>query len=212
MSDPTITDPSGGRASAQALREITGAWWILVLVGCLSVVAGAIVLAEPDNSLSVLVIVSGIYIVLSSLLELWSVAFVSRSGTAALFGVLGIVIGILLIRHPIHGILAATLLVGLWFVAIGVIRLLDALGMERRAWALAVAALQIVVGIVLVASPHIGLATLALLIGLSFILNGVALVALGTVLRALHRAAPPAAAAPPAGASPAAPPDPAGRT
>jgi uncharacterized membrane protein HdeD (DUF308 family) len=189
MSEPPITDPTNERASVDALREVTGSWWVLLLVGALSVIAGAIVLAEPDNSLTVLVIVSGIYIVLSSLLELWSVAFVSRSGTAALFGVLGIVIGILLIRHPINGILAATLLVGLWFVAIGVIRLLDALGMKRGAWALAVAALQIVVGIVLVASPHIGLATLALLLGIAFILNGIALIGLGTVIRALHRSA-----------------------
>lgn len=195
MSDPSITDPTSERASVDALHEVTGAWWVLVLVGVLSVIAGGIVLAEPDHSLSVLVIVSGIYIVVSSLLELWSVAFVSRSGTAALFGVLGIVIGILLIRHPINSILAATLLVGLWFVAIGVIRLVDALGMKRGAWALAVAALQIVVGIVLVASPHIGLATLALLIGIAFILNGIALVGLGTVVRALHHSAAPAASA-----------------
>jgi uncharacterized membrane protein HdeD (DUF308 family) len=191
MSDPTITDPSGDRASAEGLREVTGAWWVLLLVGCLSVIAGVIVLVEPDNSLSVLVIVSGIYIVLSSVLELWSAAFHSRSGTAALFGVLGIVIGILLIRHPINSILAAALLVGIWFVAIGVIRLLDALGSKRGAWALAVPALQIVVGIVLVASPHIGLATLALLVGISFIINGIALVAFGTIVRALHRSVAP---------------------
>jgi uncharacterized membrane protein HdeD (DUF308 family) len=189
MSDPPITDPTGERASIDALRDVTGSWWVLLVVGCLSVIAGAIVLAKPDHSLSVLVIVSGIYIVLSSVLELWSVAFASRGPTAALFGVLGIVIGILLIRHPIGGVLAATLLVGLWFVAIGVIRLLDALTMERGKWALAVAALQIVAGIVLVASPHIGLATLALLIGIAFILNGIALVGLGTVIRALHRSA-----------------------
>jgi uncharacterized membrane protein HdeD (DUF308 family) len=189
MSDPPITDPTPERVSVEALREVTGSWWILLLVGCLSVIAGAIVLAEPDHSLSVLVIVSGIYIVLSSVLELWSGASVSRSGTAALFGVLGIVIGILLIRHPIGGVVAATLLVGVWFVAVGVIRLLDALTTERRTWALAVAALQIIAGIVLVASPHIGLATLALLIGIAFILNGIALVGLGTVIRALHRSA-----------------------
>jgi uncharacterized membrane protein HdeD (DUF308 family) len=175
---------------------VTSSWWVLLLIGVLSVIAGVIVLADPDNSLSVLVIVSGIYIVLSSVLELWAVAFVSRSGTAALFGVLGIVIGILLIRHPVNSILAATLLVGLWFVAVGVIRLVEALGSKRGAWALAVAALQIVVGIVLVASPHIGLATLALLIGIAFILNGIALVGLGVVIRTLHRAAAMAVAPP----------------
>jgi uncharacterized membrane protein HdeD (DUF308 family) len=202
MSDPSIIEPSDDRASIEALREVTGSWWILLLIGCLSVIAGGIVLAKPHHSLAVLVIVCGIYIVLSSVLELWSLAFVSRSGTAALVGVLGIVIGILLIRHPIGGITAATLLVGVWFVAVGVIRLLDVLTMERGKWGLAVAGLQIVAGIALVASPHIGLATLALLIGIAFFLNGIALIGLGTVIRALHRAVPVGA--------PAAP-DPAGR-
>jgi uncharacterized membrane protein HdeD (DUF308 family) len=76
MPDPPITDASVDRASADALREVTGSWWVLLLIGCLSVIAGAIVLAKPHHSLTVLVIVCGIYIVLSSLLELWSVAFV----------------------------------------------------------------------------------------------------------------------------------------
>ena len=71
------------------------------------------------------------------------------------------------------------------------------MGTKRGAWALAVAALQIVVGIILVASPHIGLATLALLIGIAFILNGIALVGLGTVIRALHRSAALVAPGPP---------------
>jgi uncharacterized membrane protein HdeD (DUF308 family) len=186
MTDPPITDPSRDRASADALRDITRSWWILLLIGCLSVIAGVIVLAKPSDSLSVLVIVCGIFIVLSSVLELWTVVTGSRSGTAVLLGVLGIVIGILLIRHPIGGVTAATLLVGVWFVAIGVIRLLDALTMDRGKWVLAVAGLQIVAGIVLVASPHIGLATLALLIGIALILNGAALGGLGIAVRALH--------------------------
>jgi uncharacterized membrane protein HdeD (DUF308 family) len=186
MTDPPITDPSRDRASADVLRDITRSWWILLLIGCLSVIAGVIVLAKPSDSLSVLVIVCGIFIVLSSVLELWTVVTGSRSGTAVLLGVLGIVIGILLIRHPIGGVTAATLLVGVWFVAIGVIRLLDALTMDRGKWVLAVAGLQIVAGIVLVASPHIGLATLALLIGIALILNGAALGGLGIAVRALH--------------------------
>src|ERR1700691_2986806 len=86
MSDPPITDPSGDRASGDVLRDITRSWCVVLLVGCLSVIAGVIVLAKPHHSLSVLVIVCGIFIVLSSVLELWSVAFASRGGTAALFG------------------------------------------------------------------------------------------------------------------------------
>jgi uncharacterized membrane protein HdeD (DUF308 family) len=54
-------------------------------------------------------------------------------------GVLGTVIGILLIRHPIHGVLAIALLVGIWLVAIGVLRLVWALALQHRLWSIAVA-------------------------------------------------------------------------
>ncbi|MBV8221691.1 MAG: hypothetical protein JO325_24770 [Solirubrobacterales bacterium] len=48
-----------------------------------------------------------------------------------------------------------------------------------------VAAIEIVFGIVIVANPNIGFATLALLVGLAFIVNGLGIIAVGVLLRAL---------------------------
>ena len=200
--DPSSSEPSAPeqRATPGELHEVTRSWWLVLLTGAISVVVGAIVLAKPNHSLTALVVICGIFIVLDSVLELVAGVFSEHSGAAALLGVLGVVIGILLIRHPVGGVLAATLLVGLWFVAIGVIRLISALTAERRLWRLIVAALEIVAGIVLVASPHIGFATLALLIGISFVVNGIALLAFGTVMRGVRRAVALPAQAPPPGA------------
>jgi uncharacterized membrane protein HdeD (DUF308 family) len=182
MSDRPITREATYAASA--------AWWMLLLVGALSLAAGLIVLAKPSHSLTTLAVVFGVFVLLDSIYELVTSLFAERGAVGALLGVLGIVIGILLIRHPVHGVLAVGLLVGIWFVAAGVIRLVRAFTLEARLWNIVVAVLEIAAGIVIVSSPHISFATLALLLGISLLLNGLAMVALGWAMHALRRAAP----------------------
>jgi len=84
------------------LRDITWCWWLVVLVGVLSIVAGVIILFEPGSSLATLAVIAGIFLLLDGILEL--VASFMRSttnrGLVALLGVLTAVIGVLLIRHP----------------------------------------------------------------------------------------------------------------
>jgi uncharacterized membrane protein HdeD (DUF308 family) len=162
------------------IRDVTWAWWVLMLLGVLSVVAGAIVIAKPSDSLSTLAVICGIFILFDSIMELGIAVFAERSGAAALLGVVGIVIGIILIRHPTHSVLAIALLIGLWLIAIGVIRLVRTFALiEGRVWNVVVAAVEIIAGIVIVSSPNIGFGTLAVLVGLGFILQGLAMVTLG---------------------------------
>jgi uncharacterized membrane protein HdeD (DUF308 family) len=171
------------------VREWTGAWWLLLLLGVLGVVAGVIVLLKPSNSLATLAVICGVFVLLDSILGLAMALFSKAGGAAALVGVLGIVIGILLIRHPVDSVLAIALLIGIWLVALGVIRLVRAFEFDRRAWSFVVAVVEIIAGIVIVASPHIGFATLALLVGISFLVNGFALCALGWTMHQVRGAA-----------------------
>lgn len=163
-------------------REMTSVWWLLSLVGLLSVAAGVIILAKPSNSLATLAVVAGIFLLIDGIAEL--VASVSGRtqgrGLVALLGVLSLILGIMLIRHPIQGVTAVALLIGIWLVAVGAVRFVAAFETDQhRGWNLAVAAVEVIAGIVIVSSPNIGLATLALLAGIAFIMNGIGLVALG---------------------------------
>jgi len=174
------------------LREWTWGWWLLVLVGVLSVVAGVIILFKPSDSLATLAVIAGIFVLIDGIMEL--IASFSRQtqnrGLVALLGVLSAIVGILLIRHPIAGVAAIALFIGIWLVAVGVVRLAVAFEDPRnRTWNLVVAGLELIAGIVIVASPDIGLTTLALLVGISFIINGIGLLALGRSLHALGQAA-----------------------
>jgi uncharacterized membrane protein HdeD (DUF308 family) len=181
MSDRPITRDQARVASAAS--------WMLMLVGALSVAAGLIVLAKPSHSLATLAVIFGVFVVIDSIYELVMSLFAERGAVEALLAVLGLVVGILLIRHPIHGVLAVALLIGIWFVAAGVIRMARAVALEARLWNVIVGLVELVAGIVIVSSPHIGFTTLALLLGISLILNGAAMVGLGWTVHQLRRAA-----------------------
>jgi uncharacterized membrane protein HdeD (DUF308 family) len=175
----------------EQLRTITWGWWLIVLVGVLSILAGVIVLAEPGNSLATLAVIAGIYLLLDGILEL--IASFMRStenrGLMALLGVLTAVIGVLLIRHPISGVTAVALLIGIWLIAMGVIRFVTAFAeFQHRSWHALAGALELIAGTVIVANPNIGYATLAVLVGIGFLLNGIGLITLGWGIRDVRHA------------------------
>lgn len=174
------------------VRELTWGWWLLALAGVLSIAAGVIFLFKPDNSLATLAVIAGIFLLIDGILELISAFFrgVSNRGLVALFGVLTAIVGVLLIRHPIGGVTAVALLIGIWLIAAGVIRFVTAFEeYEHRGWHAFAGVLELVAGIVIVSSPDIGYTTLAILVGIGFILNGIGLFGLGWGMRGVRREA-----------------------
>lgn len=162
-------------------------WWLLVLVGLVSVVAGGILVAKPSHSLATLSVVFGIFLLIDGIVDVVS-SFghaAENRALAAIIGLLAIVIGILLIRHPTTAVSAIGLLIGVWLVAAGVVRLLWAIAVGQHVvLRVLIALLEIVVGVIVVSDPHIGYATLAILIGIWLIVNGLAWIGLGFVVRA----------------------------
>jgi uncharacterized membrane protein HdeD (DUF308 family) len=187
----------GGRdldPAEEDVRRLTRLWWLVVALGLLSLVAGVIVIVKPSNSLKTLAVVVGIFVLLDGIAE-FVLAFDRRTanrGLVALLALLDVVVGILLIRHPVGGVKAIALLLAIWLIAAGVVRLIIAFDSHGdRVGRFVVAAIEIVFGIVIVANPNIGFATLAVLVGLAFIVNGLGLIAVGVLLRAVRNQPPP---------------------
>src|SRR3954467_9837787 len=144
------------------LHSATGAWWLVSLLGLLSIAAGRTLLFKPSDSLATLAVIAGIFLVIDAIVELLaSVTGATASrGLVALLGVLSLLAGIVLIRHPIQGVAAVALLIGLWLVTVGVVRLVQAVEVpDHRGWRLAAGGIEIIAGIAIVSSPDIGFAT-----------------------------------------------------
>jgi uncharacterized membrane protein HdeD (DUF308 family) len=172
--------------SEARVGESNSGWWLLSLVGLLSIVAGVIILFKPDDSLATLAVIAGIFLLVNGILELIASFMRSTSdrGLVALFGVLSVIVGVLLIRHPIGGVEFVAILVGLWLITVGVIRFATAFDeYAHRFWHGLAGALAMIAGVIIIVDPNIGFATLALLVGIGFIANGIGLSALGWGLR-----------------------------
>jgi len=181
--------------SSTEADESTGAWWLLMILGLLCVAAGVIVLAKPGDSLPTLAVIVGIFLLVDGCFELgMSLRRNTDSrGLVALLGVLNVVVGIALIRHPFTGVAAIALLTGIWLVAFGVVRFVAAFGEhEHRVWNIGLAVVEVAAGVIILADSRIGYATLALLVGLAFIARGAVIFAFGWVLHEARRGeAPP---------------------
>jgi uncharacterized membrane protein HdeD (DUF308 family) len=178
---------------ARELRALTWGWWLALLIGVLSIAAGIIVILKPSNSLATLAVVIGIFILVDGIAEIVAaIAGDTQSrGLLAIIGALSVVFGVLLIRHPLGGVRAVALLLGIWLIAAGVVRLIEAFAWPgHRIWRILVALVLGIAGIVIVSEPHIGYATLAVIAGIGFILYGLGMIAVGWAMHAIRQGGP----------------------
>lgn len=174
--------------NADQVRQFGRFWLLAVGLGVLSIIVGAVVLAKPDNSLRTFAVIVGIFILLDGIVQL--VEAIGRDttnqGLALLLGLLNLIVGILLIRHPIGGVQAVALFLGIWLIAAGMVRFAIVSNRPGNGRRFVLPVLQAVFGIVIVANPHIGFTTLAIVAGLAFIANGLVMIAFGLLLRSVR--------------------------
>jgi uncharacterized membrane protein HdeD (DUF308 family) len=155
-----------------------GKWWVVAVLGVLSIVAGVLALAYPDITLLVLGLIVGIYFMVFG--TLWVMLGVSEPLMSTggrilriLVGFLGLLAGLTCLVRPGAGVLTLLIALSFWFILVGVSDLARATeGHEHRVIASILGVVSIAAGVIIVANPDIGLATLALLAGLGFIVRG----------------------------------------
>ena len=170
---------------AGQLRKV---WWLVALVGVAGIAAGIILLVEPKNSLSTLTVVVGILLLLEGAVALLSSLLGDARNTAltAVGGVLGIILGIALIRNPFGGVNAVGIVIGLWLVLAGAIGIARAITERRHRIVRALlSCAEIAVGIIIVSEPRIGYTALAVIAGIWLIVSGISAIAFSI---SVHRA------------------------
>ncbi len=115
-----------------------------------------------------------------------------RGVEAGAAGVLSLIIGLYAVRHVLLTIVALALLLGIFWVANGVIELFTALSGSQasgRGWLVAMGIVSIVAGILLLAIPGLSLVVMVFLIGAWLIFFGVLQTALALRLRSATHSA-----------------------
>ena len=153
-------------------------WGWLLFLGILMVILGTVALFLIPAATIGTALVLGWLLVISGVMEMIHAFRVRRWGGLFLHligGVLGILIGLLIVTHPIAGAVVWTLLLASFMVVIGLFRLVAAISLRFPNWGWAVfdGIITLGLGILLWAQwPWSGIWFLGLAVGISLILRG----------------------------------------
>jgi len=171
----------------EPLGALRSAGWLLIAVGAISVIAGILAIVYPDITLLALAIFAGVNLCVLSVLSLVDAFTDDADGgsraLSAILGVLGLIAGLVILRRPGETLLVLVLVIGIWLVVSGVVHLIRGLGLPDRAVHLVLAAVEIVLGGLILALPDLSLRTVAVLAGIGFVLRGAVAIYAGWQLR-----------------------------
>ena len=178
----------------ELLRPIARYWWLWVAFGLLSIVAGAIALANPDLSLVALSVLFGCWLIAVGFFDVLGGVMAEGADTArrvlaVLLGVISLIAGVMCLRLPGAGLLALVIVVGAYLIVAGVLQIAGAVGDDQPWLAFAMGVVNLVLGILILALPDLSLVTFALLFGIGLVVRGALAVWVGLQLRRVRRGA-----------------------
>ncbi len=170
-------------------EELRHKWGWFLALGIALIILGTIALTIMPAATIATVMVLGWLMMFSGVVEAIH-GFQVRGWRGVVLhlvaGVLGIVVGLLIVTHPIAGALAWTMLFASFFTVIGMFRLMTAIRLKFPHWGWAVfdGAITLLLGILLFANwPLSGLWFLGFSIGISLVLRGWSYVMLAFAVR-----------------------------
>jgi uncharacterized membrane protein HdeD (DUF308 family) len=173
------------------IEELRHRWGWMLALGILMAVLGTIAFFIAPAATIGTVIVLGWLLVVSGVIEAVHAFRVHRWGGFFLHligGIVGVLVGLLVVTHPVAGALAWTMLFAAFFTVIGIFRLVTAISLRFPNWGWAVfdGIITLALGVILWAEwPWSGFWYLGIAVGISLILRGWSYVMLAIALHNL---------------------------
>jgi uncharacterized membrane protein HdeD (DUF308 family) len=160
-------------------RLAHGVWWWLLGLGVIAVLVGVVVLVWPSQTVRVVGVLFGIYLLFSGLVEI-IVAFAPGLHGMARFlrvltGALSILLGLISFRGALESILLLALWIGFGWLIRGITRAVVAASepyLPYRGWQIFGGVVLAIGGVVIIVSPVESVFALALLGGIWLIVIG----------------------------------------
>jgi uncharacterized membrane protein HdeD (DUF308 family) len=172
-------------------------WEWALAFGIITVLMGALVLAWPGRTLTVVAVLFGIQLMVAGIFR-FSAALArddERGGTRvllAMLGVLSFVAGLYAVRHVLLTLTALALTLGIFWIVNGAMETFAAVsfrGTPGRGWTIAMGVLSIVAGAVVLAYPGMSLLALTTVLGVWLLVFGGMELVVAFQLRSVGRAA-----------------------
>jgi uncharacterized membrane protein HdeD (DUF308 family) len=198
------------RDIADAIADVGGSPWWQIGYGVASGAVGLAALVWPDVTVVVLAVLFGLQLLVAGTYQICAAIAMPDTSAATrtlyvIVGFLAYVIGVVCLRSPEQTVVVLTLVLGAFWLVNGVVDLVQGIsgrGEPGRLWRCLGGLVGVVGGVVVLSSPGASALTLAWILGILLVLQGVIMV----VAAVSRRRRPVPAPLPPTGApTPAAP-------
>ena len=154
-------------------------WRAAFVVGLATAILGIIVAAVPETSLAVIAVLLGVLVIISGIYNVVEAFRGEEHGRVwrGIAGVVFIVAGLVLIRHLHLSLALIGLVIGLTWVVQGLAALIAGFsGTATRmgtGWSIFFGVISLIAGIVVISAPIASITTLAVLMGIWFVVMGI---------------------------------------
>jgi uncharacterized membrane protein HdeD (DUF308 family) len=192
MSAQPMPDRVAGLGSQDAIRGVTRAWWLFLIIGVLWILFGMFVLSYNVGSLLALAIFAGVTFIMTGINQLLSFGRV-EGGWRWLFlvgGALSIIAGIIAFVWPGRTLLVLSVVLAWFLVFKGIVDIVAAFSNHGRPWwwvTLILGILELLLGIWAAGYPGRSLIVFVNLVGIYAIFYGFTELFAGFELRGLGR-------------------------
>jgi uncharacterized membrane protein HdeD (DUF308 family) len=162
-----------GTPGLQMARE----WPALMIFGLITLALGVVIISWPQETLVVISVLMGIQLLIFGVFRLIG-AFATDAGSPGWQGFVGIVLiiaGIVVVRHPFETVAVLAVLLGIVWVIFGIVEVISAIadGSIEHRWSTAIAGLvSLAAGILVVSWPAPTVTVIAWISGLYLIIFG----------------------------------------
>ncbi len=177
---------------ASAIGSSINNWWMFLLRAALLIILGIWMIANPGMGAAALAIYLGIMYMFTGIIQIvFSISNRKKLedwGWYLLGGILDLVIGAYMLTHPGITVAVITILIGIMMAFLGgtlISKSLQLRNKDTEGWGylLAFGILTVIAGLLILFNPFAGAATLITIIGISFLIGGVASIVLAMRLR-----------------------------
>lgn len=160
-----------------AWRRIAGAGTVL---GVLTLLLGIVIMVWPHQTVLVVAVLFGIYLLVSGIAQLVQAVVGDLSGghraLLAFSGIFSVVLGLLAFRSLTHSVAILALFVGFGWLIRGIVVMVSAIsekGMPGRGWFIFSGALSAIAGVIILAEPAPSLTIIAWTSGILLVVLGI---------------------------------------
>lgn len=177
--------------------RVGGAWGWVLGFGIVTLLAGIVSVAWPDQTILVVAVLFAVQILVDGVFNLVrSIADSGESGgyrvLLMILGIFSIIVGVLALQNIVQTVAVLVLLLGAYWVVHGIIEAVVAIAdrnMPHRGLQITAGVIGAIAGIVVLSYPISSIRTLAIILGIWLSVYGIMLIVLALRLRKLENVA-----------------------